>query len=93
MNYIGWLENTAEGSIEHTRTTKLANEDCCFEKKKKTNQVPKQEKLAWVVGYKALLIEKRMVIGDTERKKIIWQRQLVLRVIGEIVQHLSTQLY
>ena len=34
MNYIGWLENTAEGSIEHTRTTKLANEDCCFEKKK-----------------------------------------------------------
>ena len=61
--------------------------------KKKTNQVPKQDKLAWGVGYKALLIEKRMVIGDTERKKIIWQRQLVLRVIGEIVQHLSTQLY
>ena len=61
--------------------------------KNKTNQVPKQDKLAWVVGYKALLIEKRMVIGDTERKKIIWQRQLVLRVIGEIVQHLSTQLY
>jgi hypothetical protein len=60
--------------------------------KKKTNQVPKQDKLAWVVGYKALLIEKRMVIGDTEWKKIIWQRQLVLRVIGEIV-HLSTQLY
>ena len=48
MNYIGWLENTAEGSIEHTRTTKLANEDCCFEKKKKTNQVPKQETLAQV---------------------------------------------
>ena len=77
-------------SVDHTRTTELGNGGC-FEKK--TNQVPKQDKLAWVVGYKALLIEKRMVIGDTERKKIIWQRQLVLRVIGEIVQHLSTQLY
>ena len=27
--------------------------------KNKTNQVPKQDKLAWVVGYKALLIEKK----------------------------------
>ena len=43
MNYIGWLENTAEGSIEHTTTTKLANEDCCFEKKRKLIRYPNKK--------------------------------------------------